>query len=705
MSATVRAPSPRAQPVEGRLDPVEVASRARRRRRRRSRPSSASSRELASSSRRGRRSRSSSPDALLGEEVERRERHLDAPRREPDDHRGARRAAARPTRGGSSRAADRPRTRGRRRPRDELEHRATRVVAVAASHGVGRAARAARASSFAASRSTATMRLGAREPRGRDDLEPDAAAADHADAVARRHPGRVAHRAEAGHDAAAEQRRLPERQLRAGSAPRRRAGTTQRSAKHEHEVKCWSCVPSRRVQPRRAVQQRAGPRAAPARARTGSAGPRGTARQAPHEGTKQNATAVARRDVVDALRRPPRPRPAPSWPSTIGRRRRRGARRRGAGRSGRRRRPRRARAPRPRRGGSSSTSSTDERRAGTRSQHGARVGRSCDAGSASSASRSGSTPSPGPAGGAIVPSGAISSGGGEQPVAPLRPSRPAGRTAPRRTGTSRRRSARWRFATRPSPFDHVCGENMRPQRSASAAIRRHAADAAREHDVGLDHVDAAAQDEVARLVEPRAPSRPPRAAATCAARSARVAVDVVGAAAAPRASTRRAARARARTASPSATSQRRLAVAGHAPALVRVDHELDVAADGLPHRLDDLHVLAPVGVVEAELDRPDARVAQCARRGAARSSGATSSPLDAYARRRSRAAAEEPPQRLAQRPGRPGPRPPTSAVHGRPPWKSTVSQSSRTTSVRSGSSPTSRRSSSAAVGQASPPLA
>src|SRR3954447_21910492 len=80
--------------------------------------------------------------------------------------------------------------------------------------------------SFAGSRSTATIRpapairtagadrpRAAHTPRG-DDLLADPAAADDAYALADPHPRGVAHRAEAGDDGAAEQRRLPEGQLR-----------------------------------------------------------------------------------------------------------------------------------------------------------------------------------------------------------------------------------------------------------------------------------------------------------------------------------------------------------------------------------------------------------------------------------------------------------------------------------------------------------
>ena len=74
---------------------------------------------------------------------------------------------------------------------------------------------------------------------------------------------------------------------------------------------------------------------------------------------------------------------------------------------------------------------------------------------------------------------------------------------------------------------------------------------------------------------------------------------------------------------------------------------------------------------------------------------------DAYARIRS----ERPPSN--SRHGTSSARPTrsqtaTSTVHGRPPWRSTVSQTSRTTSVRSGSTPTRWRLSSSRSGKASP---
>jgi hypothetical protein len=53
----------------------------------------------------------------------------------------------------------------------------------------------------------------------------------------------------------------------------------------------------------------------------------------------------------------------------------------------------------------------------------------------------------------------------------------------------------------------------------------------------------------------------------------------------------------------------RCAIARHPPPLIGVDHQLDIPADRVAHRLDDLDVRAPIGVVEADLDRPHAGVA------------------------------------------------------------------------------------------------
>ena len=89
-----------------------------------------------------------------------------------------------------------------------------------------------------------------------------------------------------------------------------------------------------------------------------------------------------------------------------------------------------------------------------------------------------------------------------------------------------------------------------------------------------------------------------------------------------------------------------LEIPGHAPTLVRVDHDLEVRPDGISDSLDDGNILTPVGVVKADLDGLHARVAK--RDAAARALGR----LDQLAARRIgdeaiRAAAEELPDGLA----------------------------------------------------------
>ena len=59
----------------------------------------------------------------------------------------------------------------------------------------------------------------------------------------------------------------------------------------------------------------------------------------------------------------------------------------------------------------------------------------------------------------------------------------------------------------------------------------------------------------------------------------------------------------------------RLGVPGHEPALVAVDHELETVADALAHRLDDRNVVAPVGAAEAQLHGLEAALRGSARRG------------------------------------------------------------------------------------------
>jgi len=54
----------------------------------------------------------------------------------------------------------------------------------------------------------------------------------------------------------------------------------------------------------------------------------------------------------------------------------------------------------------------------------------------------------------------------------------------------------------------------------------------------------------------------------------------------------------------------RFAVARHAPALVRVDHQLESGPDRVAYGFDDRHVVAPVRMVEADLHGANAGVAQ-----------------------------------------------------------------------------------------------
>src|SRR5215218_5130116 len=76
----------------------------------------------------------------------------------------------------------------------------------------------------------------------------------------------------------------------------------------------------------------------------------------------------------------------------------------------------------------------------------------------SSAARSGTTPSPGPAGGATVPSGPISTV--KPPSAQSRRTgvQPGGSYGTSTNGHVETASARCRLAMRPRPLDHVCGE-------------------------------------------------------------------------------------------------------------------------------------------------------------------------------------------------------------------------------------------------------
>ena len=125
-------------------------------------------------------------------------------------------------------------------------------------------------------------------------------------------------------------------------------------------------------------------------------------------------------------------------------------------------------------------------------------------------------------------------------------------------------------------------------------------------------------------------------------------------------------------------------VARHAPALVRVDHDLEVGPTASRTSLDH---------------RPSSRQSACWKRSfTARtppSRSATHAPRASSARRARRSArrrgsapsARRAAARAAFERGPRGPRRPPRPSRARPPWKSTVSQISRTTSVRAGRCP------------------
>ena len=172
-------------------------------------------------------------DRLLRQELDRRQRHVDALRGQPDDDGGARRDGARPTPGGSSRRL--PTTSNAWSTPPPVSATISRVTPAPAGDRVRRAA---------ATRELELRRLAVDgddrrrpgQPCAGDHLQPDAAAADHADALADPHAGGV-DGADPGDDATAEQRGLPQRELardRHGAA----AGSTAYSAKQATSSPC-----------------------------------------------------------------------------------------------------------------------------------------------------------------------------------------------------------------------------------------------------------------------------------------------------------------------------------------------------------------------------------------------------------------------------------------------------------------------------------
>ena len=117
----------------------------------------------------------------------------------------------------------------------------------------------------------------------------------------------------------------------------------------------------------------------------------------------------------------------------------------------------------------------------------------------SSASRSGSTPSPGPGGGAMVPSPAISTTSGQHPVAPF--GRPGGRVVGHlHVAVVGQRAGRVQVRDQPVAVRPGVRRPAATQLAGEVGDPPAAADAAAEQDVALDHRDAAAGQQVARLV-------------------------------------------------------------------------------------------------------------------------------------------------------------------------------------------------------------
>ena len=278
---------------------------------------------------------------------------------------------------------------------------------------------------------------------------------------------------------------------------------------------------------------------------------------------------------------------------------------------------------------------------------------------------------PGPSGGPIVPSAAISSVDGEQPVAALgRPRRRVERHLEVRAGRERERGVEVReqpVAVRPrvrAPRASVaprrsprCGArpSIPPERTTSGWTTSTPPRTTRSR--------ASAAE---RTISPAAIRMPRRALRAPRSRRRR------RSAAAPRASRRRVARARGRTPRAVARSQRGVRSPGMRQPWF-ASTMMSSSGDRLAHRLDHGEVDAPVARVEAELDGAHARVAQRATPAnalvgvdelAARRVGE-----DAIARRR----------RAGARAARPRARPrrsqtATSTIQLRPWWKSTVSR-------------------------------
>ena len=246
----------------------------------------------------------------------------------------------------------------------------------------------------------------------------------------------------------------------------------------------------------------------------------------------------------------------------------------------------------------------------------------------------------------MVPSEAISSGSGSSQ------SRRSGDHVGGSYGTSTHghRGARERTVEVRHEPEPVRPRVRRPAAAVEVAERGDApaaAEPADEEHVGLDDVDEPAHREIPRVrgVAHELPGCDPDAARGAQRRVPRVVVgserllEPVDAELLerPRALDRR------RDVPP------RRAVAGHAPALVRVDHDLEPVADGLAHAFDHREVRTPVAAVEPELDRAHASL------GEREAPLGTLRRLDGLSGRRVgeqplAAAAEELPDRLLERP-------------------------------------------------------
>ena len=316
-----RAAPPSRRGAAARAPPRPRRARSGRRRRRpsSSRPSTTSSSKLAAGPCDVGGAVVAAGDRLLAEELDRRQGDLDATRREPDDDRGPARSQHVPGLADRRRRRRRPRTRSSTPPPVSARTVRDGIDSWTASTVVGGAAAGRAGSSLSGSTVDGDDRRGAGEPRARDHLQPDTAAADHAHAGADRHAGAL-DGADPGH------------RRRSRAAPPATAGTDVGSgtahrppgrrrarAKQATINPCWSTAPSSprsREVPSISVP---GDAVGASGLAQGRGAPRGTRRHSPQDGTKQNATwSPGARPATPAPTASTTP--APSWPSTIGQR-------------------------------------------------------------------------------------------------------------------------------------------------------------------------------------------------------------------------------------------------------------------------------------------------------------------------------------------------------------------------------------------------